>query len=286
MEGNRPDPLLDAIGSSLVDIQDQSALAQSIMTTAEHELSDMLAAQESSRLSKLKSKKLKVLEKISKLEDSMTATAAKQERMDALLSTLSDIRTEEKDVRSRLEAPAAGQPLEETERQKLIRTGKITPFSGIEGSDKPKDNQNELIPNDTILESMFQSDEEEVINDDVTSLYQGENSDDDGGIWKDDGDERYYLERYNKWAIKRRQKRLRFLESQHNNADDVDALVPTNDSNLQDEAYKPLLMTPDAEFKGGFKIPADIYSHLFEYQRTCTKWLWELHEQGEPIISF
>jgi len=37
---------------------------------------------------------------------------------------------------------------------------------------------------------------------------------------------------------------------------------------------------PDAELEGGFRIPGDIYSNLFDYQKTCAQWLWELHCQG------
>jgi len=37
---------------------------------------------------------------------------------------------------------------------------------------------------------------------------------------------------------------------------------------------------PDAELEGGYKIPGDIYSNLFDYQKTCVQWLWELHCQG------
>jgi DNA excision repair protein ERCC-6 len=35
----------------------------------------------------------------------------------------------------------------------------------------------------------------------------------------------------------------------------------------------------DVSFQGGYRIPADIYSKLFDYQRTSIKWLWELHTQ-------
>ena len=32
-------------------------------------------------------------------------------------------------------------------------------------------------------------------------------------------------------------------------------------------------------YDGGFRIPHQIYSRLFGYQRTGVKWLWELHSQ-------
>lgn len=46
------------------------------------------------------------------------------------------------------------------------------------------------------------------------------------------------------------------------------------------EMTNPHPNIPDAELEGGFRIPGDIYSNLFDYQKTCTQWLWELHCQG------
>jgi len=46
------------------------------------------------------------------------------------------------------------------------------------------------------------------------------------------------------------------------------------------EMKNPHPSIPDAELEGGYRIPGDIYSNLFDYQKTCTQWLWELHCQG------
>src|SRR5690349_7079249 len=46
------------------------------------------------------------------------------------------------------------------------------------------------------------------------------------------------------------------------------------------EMNNPHPNIPDAELEGGYKIPGDIYSNLFDYQKTCAQWLWELHCQG------
>lgn len=35
----------------------------------------------------------------------------------------------------------------------------------------------------------------------------------------------------------------------------------------------------DVVFEGGFRLPADLYGRLFDYQRTAVKWMWELHTQ-------
>ncbi|KAL4452053.1 hypothetical protein ABPG75_007715 [Micractinium tetrahymenae] len=35
----------------------------------------------------------------------------------------------------------------------------------------------------------------------------------------------------------------------------------------------------DVVFEGGYRLPADLYGRLFDYQRTAVKWMWELHTQ-------
>ncbi len=47
----------------------------------------------------------------------------------------------------------------------------------------------------------------------------------------------------------------------------------------EEEWYMPHPTRPDAEFEGGFRIPGDIYSSLFDYQKTGVQWLWELYSQ-------
>ncbi|CAL4144469.1 unnamed protein product, partial [Meganyctiphanes norvegica] len=44
------------------------------------------------------------------------------------------------------------------------------------------------------------------------------------------------------------------------------------DSDEEEEGYE--------EFEGGFKIPLIIWKKLYKYQRTCIRWLYELHCQG------
>jgi DNA excision repair protein ERCC-6 len=38
-------------------------------------------------------------------------------------------------------------------------------------------------------------------------------------------------------------------------------------------------VAPDVIFEGGYRVPGDLYSKLFDYQRTGVKWLWELYTQ-------
>ncbi|KAH3872046.1 hypothetical protein DPMN_035259 [Dreissena polymorpha] len=79
---------------------------------------------------------------------------------------------------------------------------------------------------------------------------------------KDDGLEEYYLDRmeqFNEGEISKQ--RLR-AEGRLSDSDD------------------------DEEFDGGLKVPGRIWSKLFKYQKTCVKWLWELHcQQAGGIVG-
>lgn len=45
------------------------------------------------------------------------------------------------------------------------------------------------------------------------------------------------------------------------------------------EITEPHPSEEDTVFNGGYRVPADVYSSLFDYQQTCVQWLWELHCQ-------
>ncbi|KAL7276337.1 DNA repair protein rhp26 [Rhizina undulata] len=89
----------------------------------------------------------------------------------------------------------------------------------------------------------------------------------------DDGNENYYQARLKEWVMARKEARLEFQGSQHE-----DNQVDDNED--KQEWYKPHPTEPDAEFTGGFKIPGDIFPSLFDYQKSGVQWLWELHCQN------
>ncbi|KAF9918624.1 hypothetical protein FBU30_000124 [Linnemannia zychae] len=101
-------------------------------------------------------------------------------------------------------------------------------------------------------------------------------------LCEDDGDEMHYQKRLSEWAQKRRHLRWRV---QNPNASTEDALKenwdnPEQKLNPSLEIHNPHPNIPDATLEGGYRIPGDIFSNLFDYQKTCTQWLWELHCQG------
>lgn len=82
----------------------------------------------------------------------------------------------------------------------------------------------------------------------------------------DDGDEWSYQQRLKWWIEKRQKARAR-----------AGVIVPASDY-AKDEW---LLDGPEADaiLEGNFKVPGEIFNALFDYQKTCVQWLWELHTQ-------
>ncbi|CAO3568276.1 unnamed protein product [Mortierella alpina] len=101
-------------------------------------------------------------------------------------------------------------------------------------------------------------------------------------LCEDDGDEMHYQKRLSEWARKRRHLRWRVNHPDASMETDLEEGWE-NQEQRQDpslEMNNPHPSIPDAELEGGYRIPGDIYSNLFDYQKTCTQWLWELHCQG------
>ncbi|KAF9102721.1 hypothetical protein BGX29_004241 [Mortierella sp. GBA35] len=98
----------------------------------------------------------------------------------------------------------------------------------------------------------------------------------------DDGDEMHYQKRLSEWAQKRRHLRWRVQHPDASMETDLKEGWENPEQKLDPalEMNNPHPNIPDATLEGGFRIPGDIFSNLFDYQKTCTQWLWELHCQG------
>lgn len=116
---------------------------------------------------------------------------------------------------------------------------------------------------------------------------------DPGGV--DDGNEQVYQARLQDWVRRRRMAR-RKANSRNGPTIIEEVGEPTvtdaADGNQEhenpegaesgeerEEWHMPHPTRPDAEFEGGYHIPGDIYTSLFDYQRTGVQWLWELYSQ-------
>lgn len=102
-----------------------------------------------------------------------------------------------------------------------------------------------------------------------TSEVEAEAEEDLAGV--DDGNEKVYRQRADKWSRNRAAARKRAKERLGDS---------TVEDDEEDEWFKPHPTEADTVLEGGFRIPGDIYPALFDYQKTGVQWLWELFQQN------
>ena len=126
----------------------------------------------------------------------------------------------------------------------------------------------------------------------------GEEDDEDEDLADvDDGNEKFYQKRIQRWARRRKEARrkARAKTAGENPTTDMEA-NELNGENIteetknqtdeedepeeaREECYQPHPTRPDADLGDGLRIPGDIYPSLFSYQKTGVRWLWELYTQ-------
>lgn len=87
----------------------------------------------------------------------------------------------------------------------------------------------------------------------------------------DDGKEKVYRQRVEKWSKDRATARMRAKERVGDS---------TAEDDTEEEYLKPHPTEADTVLEGGFRMPGDIYPALFPYQKTGVQWLWELYQQN------
>lgn len=102
-----------------------------------------------------------------------------------------------------------------------------------------------------------------------TITAEGDVEEDLAGV--DDGNERVFRKRVDKWSLERSTARRRAREKNGEVAADEAG---------EEECFLRHPTEPDTEFDGGFHIPGDIFPALFDYQKTGVQWLWELYQQN------
>lgn len=168
---------------------------------------------------------------------------------------------------------------DESERDFLVRTGKITAFGTKTGfsMDEPEikhehgSKLEELeLAEEQMIENLTGESTDE--NNDVEDEYVENDIEEDDidspepfiskpGEAKDDGDELSYQKRLQRWTRQRSSGRK-------------------HDTNP--ELHEWLKAHPDiadAKLDDDFKIPGEVFSLLFHYQKTCVQWLYELYQQ-------
>ncbi|CAO3692442.1 unnamed protein product [Umbelopsis ramanniana] len=99
---------------------------------------------------------------------------------------------------------------------------------------------------------------------------------------QDDGKEAVFQERLYQWALGRKilRYKLQHPESVHMTQHQLEeAALNDGDLELEDEIYEPHPAIEDVKYDGDFRIPGELYNDLFDYQKTCVQWLWELYCQ-------
>lgn len=305
-------------------VVNQDDLENKITNQANQALLEKEAEIEEKRLEKTSQsitktlKKIKVLE--SRLEDPRTKLSQRKQLRDELewfkKNELEPLNRDLRDIQERLEltrrqqqkpesALEEGKGTErlpnETEREYLTRTGKITAFGNRSGFQETDDNDEkshiflrapgfkaQATRNDPIVvddlpikteddpvniaedtESLPQKDDGEYMPQESpsgevseTEEYSDDIDDTESSSIRniDDGNETFYQQRLAEWCRKR-------------------SSLRSNPSSNIDEWHMPHPTISDAKLNSQFRLPGDIYPSLFQYQRTCVQWLWELYLQ-------
>ncbi|KAJ1923164.1 DNA repair protein rhp26 [Tieghemiomyces parasiticus] len=275
------EPLSNLLGVQA--IVDQNTLEEDVMRQADAALREKDIANEERRLDRARKAE-------SQLQAQITATLDKMERsrnalqrgsqeklLDRLEAKLTQVQQDQADIQERLaghaQTGAAADVLgvgsvsadgSETERERLIRTGKITPFAAA--SDLPAEET-------TIDDAAAGPVDNFVPDSDGSEASSGdEGLMGDSTAYKDDGDLMFYQTRVRRWAKRRRAARVAALKD--SNPEAVDDLP-----DLDHEAFMPHPTIPDINLSQRLRVPGDIHGRLFDYQKTCLRWLWELHTQ-------
>ncbi|RCK57637.1 DNA repair and recombination protein RAD26 [Candida viswanathii] len=233
------------------------------------------------------SEKKRLKDEIAYLEEN--DLVAQQQDVDEIKKRLLE-NTKQINDKTQAQGDTTGRLPDESERDYLIRTGKITAFGnenafqlgdqheleqrshvylrapGLDHDTEPlakPGDEGEVGDDNDDDDYVYEDDKDEVVEDDlVEDELVEEEEDETRNI--DDGDEALYQKRLQSWIRKRSSLRL-----------------PSEEQQTQDtpEWLLPHPTISDAKLNETFKLPGDIYPSLFDYQKTCVQWLWELYSQ-------
>lgn len=314
--GNEESRINEGLDNLGVNVQSQSSLEKQIENDVQNYTIQQQIEQEEKRLERAKNalnkclKKKKLLERRLKLTTRISVKAKLREEI-AYLEENEEytLRQDIQDVKQRLKSnlnslnsdsqkTETDRRPDESERDYLVRIGKITAFGSsnkfiIDNEDYANDSypatkikkeedlealaavqmtenlddeehiSNSFDNNDN-FDDTYVDDDDEYVNTDDTSKDDEISVPDTRfahGQTLDDGDELIYQKRLRKW-IKHRSSKRTLDKHEH---------LP--------EWQKPHPEIPDAKLNNEFKIPGEIFSLLFNYQKTGVQWLYELFQQ-------
>ncbi|KAI9102025.1 hypothetical protein DFS34DRAFT_647809 [Phlyctochytrium arcticum] len=283
----------------LLATADQDQLEQNILNQVENDAKEREKALEEKRLESTRKKIRDLTNDVDNLQDEMQNKSSaqvrqSQKRLGRLEDRIQELQTDEAAILERMvSGPSSVTTSREDKRQELIRLGKITPFANMNAVSTASTSSTTMrfsIPDTTGTtpgagpqhysrkrkardrEGSEDLDIDDLGSDDKSGSEYTEESDNkalaaargmdsaevsDGSIESDtasqegdDGDESAYTRRLARWN--KRQQRRETVEEED---------------------------AGGGELEGGYTIPETINGSLFDYQRTCIQWLWELHNQ-------
>ncbi|KAJ1965771.1 DNA repair protein rhp26 [Dimargaris xerosporica] len=276
-------------------IVDQATLEQTVMAKADRVLTAKEQANERRRLNRTTAQIRRLEDQIAKaldrIERSRTVgqqtthekTLAKHEaQLSTLLADKEAIELRLQDLEAPSDAEQATHPTSrnraiESRRDRLVQTGKITPFAPVGIDESPPVTQPEWTDavNQDLIACLEPISSPELISaGDARSNVTSDDSTTDTA-YKDDGDEVFYQTRLDKWAQRRHCLRQRVYSSPSDHPEPAEPLT----TSIADEPFLPHPSIPDLVISKRFRVPGDIHHRLFDYQKTCLRWLWELHTQ-------
>jgi DNA excision repair protein ERCC-6 len=255
----------------IVEVAEQDDLERSIMHQAEVALRLQDDAADDRRLTKTRKEVSTLQNRISelskKLGDSVTVLAERtkiKSQIQTLRLELDDIKEQEFQIISRMQD-------RQDETQEPIKPNQSMSDSPLERKRRRShstETKSDSSSKNSYSSSSNKSENKPDGNSDNSSDSGSEDSSDeeseDPDRYADDGDEAVYRRRVVRWIKER--KRLR---EEDDDSDELDS----------DEFYRTCPGMEEEDLSNGFTCPGEVYSELFEYQRTCVDWLWELHQQ-------
>ena len=294
------------LGSLGVSIESHSSFEQRVLAKA----AAAAAKAEAEVANQLKEKRgllVSNMETVKKKLNSPAYSAALQQEMltsqlkilEKQLEELDRVANRTQDASTVLEPGSRG--ADETERERLIRTGFITPFAGIDGSERKRlitaepsagrkqplrapqvsNNSPRVHTNERANQYVSRNDDkvprptnrEEPAASARRDKRKRKRSHSSKPKDADDGDEESFQERMHavQEGKKKKKRKSRERDGEGAECSEEDGLDEDDASSDSDQE--------DVQFSGGFRVPKSIYDQLFPYQRTAVKWMWELHCQ-------
>ena len=175
--------------------------------------------------------------------------------------------------------------LMETERDKLIRTGVLTPFDKMKGFERKQKSSSDLI-DDKVNQALLTAKENRSLR---SASKSGALTLDASQLPPRRGSSRSERNRFN-WRGKRKRiasstSLLKGMKSKIRMADRLEFAGEISDEESESEYdFEGEEAEDDVIFDGGYRLSGEMWEKLFDYQKTGVKWMWELHSQGSGGI--